>query len=285
MASLSASAISVIESFSELVRRFGNNRDSALRTLVAQALIGHAEACRERVDGGGPEGAAGLHEIAAQGGEVGQAPHACEGRALRHRGPSGLGKTALLEQWLAMALEIGETPLLISLRGSSPAIHEAAVLRRPHLHRDHPLPGPRARPRSSLSDAGKLRSKLPWEVVTAWVWGGRRDLDLALAALSEDPFPDDPAWLDGEDGELAEPADARLALEYATAALVAGEVDLARHIYVYAQVAARDPGHLPALLSMLTAVAGHLDDQPPPPTARAPRSAGRLRGVGPQQVR
>ena len=47
-------------------------------------------------------------------------------------GPSGLGKTALLEQWLAMALEIGETPLLISLRGSSPAIHEAAVLLSQH---------------------------------------------------------------------------------------------------------------------------------------------------------
>jgi hypothetical protein len=47
-------------------------------------------------------------------------------------GPSGLGKTALLEQWLAMALEIGATPLLISLRGSSPAIHEAAVLLSQH---------------------------------------------------------------------------------------------------------------------------------------------------------
>jgi hypothetical protein len=54
------------------------------------------------------------------------------------------------------------------------------------------------------------------------VRGDRRDLDLALAALSEDPFPDHPAWLDGEDGELAEPTDARLVLEYATAALVAG---------------------------------------------------------------
>jgi hypothetical protein len=73
-------------------------------------------------------------------------------------------------------------------------------------------------------DAGARRRAVE-EVVTAWVRGDRRDLDLALAALSEDPFPDDPAWLDGEDGELAEPADARLALEYAAAALVAGEVD------------------------------------------------------------
>jgi hypothetical protein len=133
-------------------------------------------------------------------------------------------------------------------------------------------------------DAGARRRAVE-EVVTAWVRGDRRDLDLALAALSEDPFPDDPAWLDGEDGELAEPTDARLALEYATAALVAGEVDLARHIYVYAEVAARDPSHLPGLLSMLTAAAGHLDDPPPPPAGRAPRPAGRLRGVGPRRVR
>jgi hypothetical protein len=121
-------------------------------------------------------------------------------------------------------------------------------------------------------------------VVTAWVRGDRRDLDLALAALSEDPFPDDPAWLDGEDGELAEPVDARLALEYATAALVASEVDLARHVYVYAEVAASDRGQLPALLSTLTAVADHLDDLPPPPAGRAPRSPGRLRGVGPRRL-
>jgi hypothetical protein len=69
---------------------------------------------------------------------------------------------------------------------------------------------------------------------------GRKRADPeGLWAASEDPFPDDPAWLDGEDGELPEPADARLALEYATAALVAGEVDLALHIYVYALVAAQ----------------------------------------------
>jgi hypothetical protein len=55
----------------------------------------------------------------------------------------------------------------------------------------------------------------------------------------------------------------------------AAEVDLARHIYGYAQVPARDPGHLPALLSTLTAVADHLDGPPPPPTGRAPRPAGR----------
>jgi hypothetical protein len=85
-----------------------------------------------------------------------------------------------------------------------------------------------------------------------------------------------------DDGDLPEPADARLALEYATAALVAGQVDLARHIYVYAEVAACDRAQLPILLSMLTAVSGHLDDQPPPPAGEAPRLAGRLRSVGPR---
>ena len=127
-------------------------------------------------------------------------------------------------------------------------------------------------------DAGTRRRAVE-EVVTAWLRGDRRDLDLALAALSEEPFPDDPAWLDGEDGEL--PADARLALEYATAALVAGEVDLARHIYVYTAVAAHDRGQLPALMSTLTAVTDHLDDQPPPPAGRGPRPAPRLRRAGP----
>ncbi len=76
-----------------------------------------------------------------------------------------------------------------------------------------------------------------------------------------------------------------MALEYATAALVAGEVDLARHIYVYAEVAAGDRGQLPALLSTLTAVSGHLDDPPPPPRGRTPRPARRLRSVGPTRRR
>jgi hypothetical protein len=47
---------------------------------------------------------------------------------------------------------------------------------------------------------------------------------------------------------------ARLALELAISALVAGHVDLARHIYTYAAVAGSDAGQLPALLSTLTAV-------------------------------
>jgi hypothetical protein len=107
-----------------------------------------------------------------------------------------------------------------------------------------------------------------------------RDLDAALTALAEESLAGRPrVW------GLPEPRDARLALDYATAALVAGEVDLARHIYVYAEVAAYDRGQLPGLLSMLTAAAGHLDDPPPPPAGKAPRPAGRLRGVGPRRVR
>jgi hypothetical protein len=128
-------------------------------------------------------------------------------------------------------------------------------------------------------DAG-ARSRAVERAITAWVRRDLRDLDAALSALAEDIFPEDPADL-GLGGGLPEPADARLALDYATAALVAGQVDLARHIYVYAEVAASDRGRLPALLSALTAVADHVDDQPLPPTGSALRSARRLRTAGP----
>jgi len=59
-------------------------------------------------------------------------------------------------------------------------------------------------------------------------------------------MPDDPAF-GAMNGELPEPRDARMALDFATAALVAGETHLARHIYLYAEVAAGDRGHASSL--------------------------------------
>lgn len=43
-------------------------------------------------------------------------------------GQSGLGKTALLEQWARLALEFGQTPLLIRLRTEQPPESEAAAI-------------------------------------------------------------------------------------------------------------------------------------------------------------
>jgi len=43
-------------------------------------------------------------------------------------GPSGLGKTALLENWTRLALELGQTPFLIRLRNSLAPKEEAAAL-------------------------------------------------------------------------------------------------------------------------------------------------------------
>ena len=71
------------------------------------------------------------------------------------------------------------------------------------------------------------RSRAVERAVTAWLRRDPRDLDAALSALSEEVFPEDPAFA-AMDGELPAPRDARMALDYATAALVAGEVDLAR---------------------------------------------------------
>ena len=124
------------------------------------------------------------------------------------------------------------------------------------------------------------KSRAVERAVTAWIRRNPRDLDAALSALAEEVFPDDPPF-EAVGAELPEPRDARMALDYATAALVAGEVDLARHIYVYTVVAAHDRGQLPALMSTLTAVTDHLDDQPPPPAGRGPRPAPRPRRVGP----
>jgi hypothetical protein len=50
------------------------------------------------------------------------------GRLWLVQGPSGLGKSALLEQWLGLALELGETPLLIALRGELSPQRETALL-------------------------------------------------------------------------------------------------------------------------------------------------------------
>lgn len=124
------------------------------------------------------------------------------------------------------------------------------------------------------------KSRAVERAVTAWLRRNPRDLDAALSALSEEVFPDDPPF-EAIGAELPEPRDARMALDYATAALVAGEVDLARHVYVYAVVAAHDRGQLPALMSTLTAVSDHLDDQPPPPAGTGPRPAPRPRRAGP----
>jgi hypothetical protein len=57
-----------------------------------------------------------------------------------------------------------------------------------------------------------------------------------------------------------EPPDSRLALQLATSALIAGEADLAQHVYVYAAVAAKDRGQIPALLSTIVAVLDQLYD-------------------------
>jgi len=107
----------------------------------------------------------------------------------------------------------------------------------------------------------------------------------ALSALSEDLFPDDPGWLEVDAGDERRSGVLEGQAGVGGLGEVAGEVDLARHIYVYAEVAACDRGQLPILLSTLTAVSDHLDNPPPPPARRAPRPAGRLRSVGPRRVR
>lgn len=54
------------------------------------------------------------------------------GRVWLVEGPSGLGKTALLERWTALALERGRTPLLLRLASRRPAPGEAATVLAQH---------------------------------------------------------------------------------------------------------------------------------------------------------
>jgi hypothetical protein len=49
------------------------------------------------------------------------------GRVWLVEGPSGLGKTALLEQWVSLALDGGRTPLLLRLGSGGTALGEAAL--------------------------------------------------------------------------------------------------------------------------------------------------------------
>jgi hypothetical protein len=51
-----------------------------------------------------------------------------KGRLWLVEGPSGLGKSALLERWLGLALELGQTPFLIALQGELSPQREAALL-------------------------------------------------------------------------------------------------------------------------------------------------------------
>ena len=124
-------------------------------------------------------------------------------------------------------------------------------------------------------DAG-AKSLAVERAVTAWIREDAVGLDDALSALSEEVFPDEEPVPGAQDPALPDPPDARLALDLANAALLAGEADLAQYIHLYAAVAGGDRRQLPALVSTLRAVLYHLQVDDPLSSS----DAGQV-GVGP----